>query len=127
MAEARLGKDGSPLVVIIERQDLSPHLGVKAEKPQISRNRGSGGAAEPGELGLGVGFASVQELAIVTGLLERIAVFYDLQAARTAGGANLDVGYSSPNSLKNLELIANSRWFSKSNLWATNCCDSTNS
>ena len=105
---------------IVQSQSFGLDLGIKAEEAEIGRNGGSGGAAEPGESRLGVGLAGVEEGLIIEGLPERIAVFLDLQAYRSALTTNLDVRGASPNPLKYLKLIPETYWFSESGLWATN-------
>ena len=63
---------GKSLVVIVEGQGLCLHFGVKAEQPEIGRNGGSGGAAQPGEFRLGIDFAGVEEGFVMQGLPKRI-------------------------------------------------------
>ena len=107
------------VVVIPKREGVRLNLGVEPKQLEIGRNRGAGGAAEPGKFGMGIGFTGVEEGLVLKRLPERIVVFLDLQACRTALAANLDVRGVAPNSLIYRELIPDPRWFSESDLRAT--------
>ena len=58
-----------------------------------------------GQIRLGVGLVAVQQISVVEGLLEGIAVLRDLRAATAALTADPDVRGILPMSLKNQELI----------------------
>ncbi len=127
VSETGFGEPGDPLVLVRQVQGLCTDLLIQPEETQVGRNRGAGRAGEPRQLTLGVGLAGLYQLAVVEGLLEGIWVFVYFEAARTVPTADADERGVPPMSLINIELIPDAGWFSESNLWATNCCDSTNS
>ena len=118
--QAGFRQAGKSLIVIVEGQGLCLHFGVEAEQPEICRNGGSGGPAQPGEFRVGIDFAGVEEGFVMQSPPQRIAVTDYVQATRTALTTDLDVRGPFPNPLKDLELIPDAYRFSESGLWATN-------
>jgi hypothetical protein len=93
------------VVGIPKRESVRLNLGVEPKQLEIGRNRGAGGAAEPGKFSMGIGFAGVEEGLVVKGLLERIPVLGDFESGSSRLTTDLDVRGVSSNSLKDQELI----------------------
>lgn len=103
---------------IVHGQGFRLHLGIEIKESQVGRYGGSRGAAEPGQLGLRVDFAGVEDGLVLKGLLERIPVFRNLESGSSRLATDLDVPGVSSNPLRDQKLIPDAEWFSGSNAWA---------
>ena len=67
---------------ILQTENYALNLFVQLEETQVRRDCRARRAAEPSQLGLGVGLAGLQQLAVTQGLFEGISVSGHLQEAR---------------------------------------------